>query len=335
MGCHSCKSVAVIPTNTVKTEIKLLNDVEPTEQRASIIQHTLPELIEPNKTEKFVDREPLSRSKRGVRRSQSTKQSVSNNSERATTGPTAVFRSMSTRTMTSNVHPKFIPETTWNDLNEQNLHDDIDVNATSNDVTEVVKRRSTVKSIVVESIISDTSEENALNETLSEIDGSCFRYDDVVSSSSSTDTEKTILRQNTFVRFTSAKPKTSNAHPETFPNDISSDLDESYPLHDSFVTSTSSDCEEISTQQETVVQPTLTHKQKSYSNENIITTDPSDESNTANLHFQAVTSSMSSNSEETGIHREVVIKFSSSNRTKSDIRQKPIVYETSSDSHQF
>ncbi|CAF0758891.1 unnamed protein product [Rotaria sordida] len=185
-------------------------------------------------------------------------------------------------------------------------------------------RRKPVKNIIAESFVSDISDDIDPNETSSEPHRSYTDFDDNVSSSSSTNTEKTTLRQETFVRFISAKSKNGNVNRQSCSNDMFSDSDESYPLYESICNSTSSDFEDLSIQDEIIDQETLIDTQKMQDQQNTITNDNSNEPDK--------TSSISSDIEKMTMHEESTIKFVSSHLIRmSDIQQKKITYETSSD----
>lgn len=334
MGCnYSCKGVTAIPPTAVQTKIKLLDDVEGTEPEVTNVQKRSRKLVESKSYEKTIEGKPVYKSNKGVKRSQSVKVSAANDTNEVTKIQTTVFRPTSIKIPTLNEHQEINPNTTSNELNKQNLHDDINADSRSNEV-KVIKRRATARSVIVESVISNTSDETILHGTTSEKDESGFSYDGVVSSSSSANTEKTMLRQDTFVRFTSARPRNRNVPQETFINDFSSELDESYPIRDSFVTTESDDDEEFSTQ-ENFVRRTTYDTQKSNGQNNTIATDASNDSDVTNLHFEGVVSSISNNSEEMTVPRKAVIRTTFSNGTKSDIHQNPTFYETSSDSYHF
>ena len=206
-------------------------------------------------------------------------------------------------------------------MNKWNPDDEMDARLASRGSEEVVMRPKTARAIIVESIQSNTSDESISNGTLNELDRLHPNYDDIVSSSLSTNTEKTIQRQDSFIRFTSAKTKNFNAYQETVINGIYSDSDESYPIHGSIVTSTSSSSEDLS-------------MQKSEVDQNITVNETSNELDKTNPYYEAITRSNSSDSEKIAIDRVAVIKSKSPNLTKSDSHKKTIVYETSSDSNE-
>jgi hypothetical protein len=165
-----------------------------------------------------------------------------------------------------------------------------------------------------------------------ELDQPHSNYDDIASLSLSTNPEKIVSRQGNFMRLKSAKPKKYNAQQDIVINDIYSDSDESYPIHNSIITSSSSDCEELSMKDETIDHRTLTGTPKLEVQQNILADEASNELDKTNQHFESITSSISSDSKEIAMHQEAVIESKSPNLTKSDTNQKTIVYETSSDS---
>ncbi|CAF0784556.1 unnamed protein product [Rotaria sp. Silwood1] len=180
--------------------------------------------------------------------------------------------------------------------------------------------------------MSNISEDFDPNETLSESHWSYTHFDDHSNSSSSTNTEKTIIRQETLAGFIFTRPKHSNTHRQSCLIDKFSGSDESFPCYKSICTSTSSKSEDLLIQQETVDLETLIDTQKIQSQQTTTTNEKLNEPDKRNLHFKDKTSSISSDFEKMSMHEEPVIKSVFSNLIgRSDIQLKKPTYETSSD----
>ncbi|UJR33489.1 hypothetical protein I4U23_020934 [Adineta vaga] len=180
-----------------------------------------------------------------------------------------------------------------------------DYRSLSSHSKEVMIRPTTAQTCVVKSFPSESSENDSDNETLDEAHRMDFRYDDIVSSSSSADMEKTLQRRFIISKF--------NNDQNTMVNSFFSDSDESYPLHQSIVTSSSSSSS---------LSADISSKQNIKRNINI----DEIESNTE------LRSSLSSDSEYMIIHQNARNKLKSPSLMTSDNHQKPIVYETSYES---
>ncbi len=332
MGCNICKTTTVIPMTTSQKEEYLLDDVAWTEQQDTIMQETSLPLLQSTMNQTDIHRKSSSKSNKSIRQSQCTRESPLNDSNEVTAFQATITRPTSTKTIKSNVRQEIISNTSSSVLNKRNSHDEMDARLTSASSNEVVMRRKTASPLVIESIDSYIEDDNISNRTLMELDESHPNYDDIASLSLSTNTEKIKSRQGNYMRLKSAKPKKYNAQQDIFINDTYSDSDESYPIHNSIITSSSSDCEELSMKNETIDHRTLTGTPKLEVQQNILADEISNELDKTNQHFETINSPISSDSEEIAMHQEAVIESKSPNLTKSDTNQKTIVYETSSDS---
>lgn len=321
MGGICCKTATVIPLTTTSMREHLLNNVEWIEQQDIVIKKTSLSLPASALKQTAINRESSSKSNQFIKHPLNTKESPPSDSNEVTAFQTTLPRPTSTKTTKSNSHQEIISSA----LNKRNSHDKIHPRLTSADSKAAVMRRKINRTIVDKSAQSKFFEGNISDVTSNEFDRSHSSYDDILSSSSTTNTEKTILRQNTLMRFTSPKPKNFTTCQGAIFNDTYSDSDESYPIHNSFVTSTPSYPDESSTQQETADHLTLSDTQS------IITNESSNQLDKMNPYFERVISSMSSDSEEVVILQEVVVKSKSLNLSKSDTYPKTIAYETSSD----
>jgi hypothetical protein len=329
MGGKCCRGAAVSPT-IINQKEELLQNMEPTDQQDINIQRTSPELVEPKLRQTIIKKEPSTRPKKTSQVLEMTKVSTTSDFKYEMRPRTNAIRATS---VNSYIHEDTISKTRLRESDRPDPYDDTIDNSTSTDSKEMVMQQKYVTSVVIESTVSHNPEETSLNEPLSESDELSSHYDDNVSSSASTNTEKTIFRQDTFSRFTSARPKSNLSYQEPTFNDIFNESDESYPVHNSFVTSTSSDSPRSETQLETIARSSLVESNNSQPQQNIIANRNSDELDKMDLNFESVGSSTSNNSEEITEQRTRVIKSKSPNRIKSDVRQVKTVYETSSDSN--
>ncbi|CAF0752495.1 unnamed protein product [Adineta ricciae] len=195
------------------------------------------------------------------------------------------------------------------------LKSERDFRSTSSHSMEVFVRPKTGRTLVVESFLSDSTENDFPNETMIEPDDKEISHDGVVSSSTPTNVEQTILTRHTTSRF--------NDERATVIKDFSSDSDESYPLHKSFVTS-SSESDITSINEKSDHRSLVTNMSK----ENIargMIADGTDSS----IQLQ---NSLSSDSEGTTVRKRVSNISQPPHPMKSDNCSNVFVYETSYES---
>ncbi|CAF2337589.1 unnamed protein product [Rotaria sp. Silwood2] len=294
----------------------------------TIIRAVADPLLGQKMNQKVIDRESSSKSNTSIRQSQIKEKSASNDSKEEITAT----RPTTANTTKSTVPIEIISRITSSQLNKLNTHDDIDASSTLTELQEVVMQRKVVKDIIVESFTSDILEDFYPNETPSKSHWSYIRFDNNASSLSSTNVEKTILPQETFVRFISTRPKHSNTHQQPSLNDVPSDSDESYPFYKSICSSTSSNSEGLSIQQEIVDQETLIDTETIQTQQKTIANEKSNKLDKTDLHFEDKSSSISSDSKKMTIHKELMVKSVSPNQIhRSTIQQKSLTLEISSD----
>ncbi|CAF1942389.1 unnamed protein product [Rotaria magnacalcarata] len=267
-------------------------------------------LHEQQMNKKINDQGRSSKSNTSTTQPQINETPVSYNIRQATTAlVTTDNRPMSTNSTKSIVHQKMIvSNTASNRLHKLNSHHGIDsTSSVSTKLHNFDQFRRTRNDIVVESFMSNNSEDTFLNDTSIE---SNSHIDDVISLSSSlSNTAKTVMRQEALIRFTSSKSNHNSAHQKLSLNDKFIDSDESFPIYKSISSSSiASDVEDSSIQQEITDQATIVDRLSMEVQQELITNDKSSQLDTTDLNFDIKNNSRSNDKETISVPRISVIK---------------------------
>lgn len=183
-----------------------------------------------------------------------------------------------------------------------------EVRSTSSDSKRRLARPKAARPLAVESFPSESAESVAPNDSSADWTGGCSSSDGLVSSPASTRTK--------------AAPVTQHVADT---NDFPSDSDESYPVHRSFVTSSSSSCSNTSVRSKKLdFRPVDEHASNVPAGQDTIHSQSQFNSNPL--------SCTSSERDERTTHGKTAITSESRNPPKSDIHPRTIVYETSYES---
>ncbi|CAF0903189.1 unnamed protein product [Adineta ricciae] len=291
MGCDICKTVAVAPVIVISDDKHSLSSAaEQVEKRDEPLQFTQSQVICRTKSSKSANTTEQRESKGLL--------VINHSNERN------IFQSTPSNGSSG-----------INSDQSSSLKSERDFQSTPVYSMEVFVRPKTGRTLVVQSFLSDSTENDFPNETMIELDDKEISRDGVVTSSTPTNVEQTTLTRRTISRF--------NNEQAILVKDFSSDSDESYPLYKSFATS-SSESDIASINEKSSHRSLITNMSK----ENIarrMIADGTDSS--IQLH-----NSLSSDSEGTTVRKRISNTSQSPRSMKSDNCSKAFVYETSYES---
>ncbi|CAF3393169.1 unnamed protein product [Rotaria socialis] len=333
MGCIFSKTTTGIPTVNGSVKKSSPQNIKYTQEQDTCTQMPSSMLFEQQTNKKVKDEGRPSKSNTSTTQPQINETPVSYNIRQATTAlVTTDNRPMSTDSTKSIVHQKMIvSNTALNRLHKLKSHQDIDsISSISAKLHNLVQFRKTRNDVVVESFISNNSEDIVPNDTPSE--SNSHTNDATSSSSFLSNTEKAAMRQEALIRFMSAKSKHNSAHLKLSLNDNSIDSDESFPIYKSISSSTASNGEDSLIQQEITDQATMVDRLPMEGQQEVITNGKSNQSDTADLNFGTKNNPRSNDKETISVPRISVIKSLSPRVViESNIQKQTIVYEVSSD----